>query len=344
VGIIGRNGAGKSTLLKILSRVTEPTTGYADIHGRIGSLLEVGTGFHPELTGRENIILNGAILGMRRVEIVKKFDEIVAFAEVEKFMDTPVKFYSSGMYLRLAFAVAAHLEPEILLVDEVLAVGDAAFQQKCLGRMEVVAKQGRTVLFVSHNIGAIRSLCNKGIVLDKGRIACMGDISECITAYYQSIGALQTQGDGKRSGQGPDTSQCGHILINGVPGNTVFQSEPFEASTLLAIDREITGFTAEMCVEDMQSRKMLLVRQESVNLGLKQFDPGIYRIAVQLPPLWLNAGIYTIYFRIHFWEQTDTPPYESDKFPLDVTGANGSTGSILQPKADWAFAPAALLQ
>ena len=174
VGIIGRNGAGKSTLLKILSRITEPTRGYADIRGRVGSLLEVGTGFHPELTGRENIFLNGAILGMRRAEIRRKFDEIVAFAEVEKFLDTPVKRYSSGMYVRLAFAVAAHLEPEILLVDEVLAVGDARFQKKCLDKMEDVGHGGRTVLFVSHNMPAITRICQRAILLDGGRVVSNG--------------------------------------------------------------------------------------------------------------------------------------------------------------------------
>jgi lipopolysaccharide transport system ATP-binding protein len=168
IGIIGRNGAGKTTLLKILSRITEPTEGYAEIDGRVGSLLEVGTGFHPELTGRENIYLNGAILGMKKAEIERKFDEIVAFAEVEKFIDTPVKHYSSGMYVRLAFAVAAHLEPEILMVDEVLAVGDAAFQEKCLGQMGEVARGGRTVLFVSHNMAAIESLCSRAILLKTG--------------------------------------------------------------------------------------------------------------------------------------------------------------------------------
>ena len=170
IGIIGRNGAGKSTLLKILSRITEPTTGSVRIKGRVASLLEVGTGFHPELTGRENIYLNGAILGMGRQEISRKFDEIVAFAEIEKFLDTPVKRYSSGMYVRLAFAVAAHLEPEILIVDEVLAVGDVSFQKKCLGKMEDVGKQGRTVLFVSHNMGAIRTICDRGFLLGSGRL------------------------------------------------------------------------------------------------------------------------------------------------------------------------------
>jgi lipopolysaccharide transport system ATP-binding protein len=186
LGIVGRNGAGKSTLLKLLSRVTDPTEGVAEIHGRVGSLLEVGTGFHPELTGRENIFLNGAILGMKRVEIEKKFDEIVAFSEVEQFIDTPVKRYSSGMYLRLAFAVAAHLEPEILVVDEVLAVGDAEFQRKCLGKMSDVAHQGRTVLFVSHNMSAILRLTDETLVIEKGRLALRAPTPEAVDYYLSS--------------------------------------------------------------------------------------------------------------------------------------------------------------
>ena len=186
LGVIGRNGAGKSTLLKILSRVTEPTEGRVEIHGRVGSLLEVGTGFHPELTGRENIFLNGAILGMKRTEIEKKFDEIVAFSEVEKFIDTPVKRYSSGMYLRLAFAVAAHLEPEILVVDEVLAVGDAEFQRKCMGKMSDVAHQGRTVLFVSHNMSAILRLTELVLVLDKGKLIMQAPTQEAVDYYLSS--------------------------------------------------------------------------------------------------------------------------------------------------------------
>jgi lipopolysaccharide transport system ATP-binding protein len=187
VGIIGRNGAGKSTLLKILSRITEPTDGYADITGRLASLLEVGTGFHPELTGRENIFLNGSILGMRRAEINSKFDEIVAFAEVEKFIDTPVKYYSSGMYVRLAFAVAAHLEPEILLVDEVLAVGDAAFQKKCLGKMSDIAREGRTVLFVSHNMAAVDNLCTRCFLLEGGALVTAGDTPAVLSEYNEKI-------------------------------------------------------------------------------------------------------------------------------------------------------------
>lgn len=193
VGIIGRNGAGKSTLLKILSRITEPTTGRATIRGRVASLLEVGTGFHPELTGRENIFLNGAILGMSRAEITRKFDEIVAFAEVERFLDTPVKHYSSGMYVRLAFAVAAHLEPEILIIDEVLAVGDAQFQKKCLGKMSAVARDsGRTVLFVSHNTSALQAICRTGLWLQQGRVVQQGPIGPCLAAYLAAGSSIAT--------------------------------------------------------------------------------------------------------------------------------------------------------
>src|SRR5574339_661062 len=187
VGIIGRNGAGKSTLLKILSRITKQTKGHVEIIGRAGSLLEGGSGFHPELSGRENIYLNAAILGMRKSEVARKFDEIVSFAEIEKFIDTPVKRYSSGMYVRLAFAVAAHLEPEILVVDEVLAVGDAAFQKKCLGRMRDISSQGRTVLFVSHNMAAIRSLCDRGILLANGEKRFEGPAGECVDRYLAEV-------------------------------------------------------------------------------------------------------------------------------------------------------------
>jgi lipopolysaccharide transport system ATP-binding protein len=187
VGLIGHNGAGKTTLLKILSRITEPTTGYAEVCGRVGSLLEVGTGFHPELTGRENIFLNGAILGMRRTEIRRRFDEIVEFSELERFLDTPVKRYSSGMSVRLAFAVAAHLEPEVLLVDEVLAVGDAAFQRKSLGKMGEVAKEGRTVLFVSHNLAIIQAMCERGILLERGSVIADAPVGETIARYLRGL-------------------------------------------------------------------------------------------------------------------------------------------------------------
>jgi len=223
VGIIGRNGAGKSTLLKILSRITEPTEGYAEIHGRVGSLLEVGTGFHPELTGRENIYLNGAILGMRKAEIEQKFDEILAFAEVEKFIDTPVKHYSSGMYVRLAFAVAAHLEPEILLVDEVLAVGDVGFQKKCLGKMGDVAKEGRTVIFVSHNMAAIKGLCGSGFLLKNGQLVIRDNVDTVVHAYLSEISATTEKKrcwTYRHRGSSIAIDEV-ELLVNGLPSNSV---------------------------------------------------------------------------------------------------------------------------
>ncbi|HZS70344.1 MAG TPA: ABC transporter ATP-binding protein [Candidatus Acidoferrum sp.] len=215
VGVIGRNGAGKSTLLKILSKITTPTTGYARIHGRVGSLLEVGSGFHPELTGRDNIYMNGAILGMTRREIERKFDEIVAFAEVEKFVDTPVKRYSSGMYLRLAFAVAAHLEPEILFVDEVLAVGDAAFQKKCLGKMNEVSRQGRTIIFVSHNMTALRNLCTRAIWLADGKVVEDGEAGAVVADYLQrnSSSRLETVWDDPGTAPGNDRVRLHSVRV-----------------------------------------------------------------------------------------------------------------------------------
>ncbi len=212
VGIIGRNGAGKSTLLKVLSRITDPTVGQAVIRGRVGSLLEVGTGFHPELTGRENVFLNGAILGMRKAEIARKFDEIVAFAEIEKFINTPVKHYSSGMYVRLAFSVAAHLEPEVLLVDEVLAVGDLAFQKKCLGKMDDVTQEGRTVLFVSHNMALIQTLCQRGIFLQNGKVAADGTVTEAVGAYLKTLEQVESQDLAHRT----DRQGSGQIRLIGI--------------------------------------------------------------------------------------------------------------------------------
>ena len=229
VGIIGRNGAGKSTLLKILSRITEPTTGRVEIRGRVASLLEVGTGFHPELTGRENIFLNGAILGMSRAEIKRKFDEIVAFAEVEKFLDTPVKRYSSGMYVRLAFAVAAHLEPEILIVDEVLAVGDAEFQKKCLGKMKDVAGGGRTVLFVSHNMGAVRALCDRAIQLSEGHITRDAETTVVANEYIAKLTCRGAQFDmrGRRFDPPEVAVVSARIIQGGGESRMVTSGAPF---------------------------------------------------------------------------------------------------------------------
>ncbi len=222
VGIIGRNGAGKSTLLKILSRITEPTEGLVRLRGRVASLLEVGTGFHPELTGRENIYLNGSILGMKRAEIDRKFDEIVAFAEIEKFLDTPVKRYSSGMYVRLAFAVAAHLEPEILIVDEVLAVGDTAFQKKCLGKMKDVTREGRTVLFVSHNMNAVSQLCQTAILLKNGHIAIQGSVMSVLAAYSNQNVPTLVDDLSKHPGREPASQKIfqGFEMLDSLEGST----------------------------------------------------------------------------------------------------------------------------
>lgn len=242
VGIIGRNGAGKSTLLKILSRITEPTEGSATIHGRVGSLLEVGTGFHPELTGRENVYLNGAILGMKKAEIERKFDEIVSFAEIGKFVDTPIKHYSSGMYVRLAFSVAAHLEPEILLVDEVLAVGDVAFQRKCLGKMDDVAQRGRTVLFVSHNMGLMQTLCERGIFLQEGRLARDETIADAVDAYLQTLEQVESQDLSERTdrrGQGKTKIIGLDVLGGNGRSSTLKSGDP--ARFVISIDRFIPG-------------------------------------------------------------------------------------------------------
>ncbi len=231
VGIIGRNGAGKSTLLKLLSRITRPNEGYAKLYGRVGSLLEVGTGFHPELTGYENIFLSGNLLGMTRVEVKNKFDEIVDFSGVEKFLDTPVKHFSTGMYVRLGFAIAAHLEPEILLVDEVLAVGDAQFQKKCLGKMNEVAKSGRTVLFVSHNMGAVRSLCNRTIWIDAGKRQYYGDTAQTITSYLSStVGEETSEVDlsnhpGRLRGMKPYIKSVRLYSATGTPCSTFLQTD-----------------------------------------------------------------------------------------------------------------------
>ncbi len=336
VGIIGRNGAGKSTLLKILSRITEPTAGRAETHGRVGSLLEVGTGFHSELTGRENVYLNGAILGMRRAEIDRKFDAIVDFAEVEKFIDTPIKHYSSGMHLRLAFAVAAHLQPEILLVDEVLAVGDAAFQNKCLGKMGEVAHEGRTVLFVSHNMAAVRSLCGKGIVLAGGRMIQEGDVSKSIEAYYTALGALQIAGGGGDV-PGEDHSRFGPVALFGVQGNSVLQSEDVQVSTTLSVREGESGFSLYCIMEDMRGRQILAVREESAALGLRDLTAGNYAVRLKLPALWLNPGLYSLYFKVLFWGEFGSDRHVSDKFPLDVMGSSSRLECVLHPQVAWSI-------
>ncbi|MCC6545485.1 MAG: ABC transporter ATP-binding protein [Nitrospirae bacterium] len=267
LGIIGRNGAGKSTLLKILSKVTAPTSGIIRIKGRVASLLEVGTGFHPELTGRENIFLNGAILGMTKTEIQEKFDEIVAFAEIEKFIDTPVKRYSSGMYVRLAFAVAAHLEPEILIVDEVLAVGDAQFQKKCIGKMGDVAKGGRTVLFVSHNMAAVENLCNYGIVLEKGGIVFKGEVSGAINSYLKSFSNDTEQDLSKRN----DRKGEGNIKITKIEvvNQLGEKNIPFPIGSNL---RFLINYKAKSVVKNP---RVIIGVYDLMSLGIARFDTEI---------------------------------------------------------------------
>lgn len=336
VGVIGRNGAGKSTLLKILSRITEPTTGYADVNGRVRSLLEVGTGFHPELTGRENIILNGAILGMKRGEIERKFDEIVAFAEVEKFIDTPVKRYSSGMYLRLAFAVAAHLEPEILLIDEVLAVGDAAFQKKCLGKMGDVAREGRTVLFVSHNLGAVKELCRKGMLLDGGQVRYQGGAADCIVEYMKGL---------EENPQPLDLSMkqlaLGQMRIQTRKGGAVQSGEPFRVTLPLAAD-DIRNPTIFFILEDFLGATILHHRVNSRDIGAERLH-GNCELSIELPPLWLTPGIYSAYFKF-LLPQTDVGPgrTKSEKMMIEIHGEFGNAGrAVLSPTIEWTLTPAA---
>ncbi len=349
LGIIGRNGAGKSTLLKVLSRVTEPTQGTVTVRGRVGSLLEVGTGFHPELTGRENIYLNGAILGMKRAEIERKFDEIVAFAEVEKFIDTPVKRYSSGMYLRLAFAVAAHLEPEILVVDEVLAVGDAEFQKKCLGKMSDVAQQGRTVLFVSHNMSAILRLTQEAIVLEKGRLVKRAATPEAVD-YYLSSGRSEL---GERLWDAEEVPPSAAPFVplalrvrdgRGQVADTVRSVEPITVEFEYRLEAPLQGLRIGMY--------LMTMRGEYVFTSFDTDDPGLFeRYGVRpaghyvsravLPPDLLNEGRYVIGVnassfgvRRYFMDENAL------SFNVDISGAPGTQWpevrlGPIRPRLQW---------
>jgi len=295
VGIIGRNGAGKSTLLKILSRITEPTTGRIRIRGRVASLLEVGTGFHPELTGRENIYLNGAILGMAHTEIHEKFDEIVAFAEVERFLDTPVKRFSSGMYMRLAFAVAAHLEPEILIVDEVLAVGDGNFQKKCLGKMEQVSKKdGRTVLFVSHNMAAVKSLTNRGIVLSNGRVAFGGTTERAIQEYVRLSSTVSTTA-GQMWGSGIHTRIRTARLVDsvGTSHGTYVPGEPLRLEIELETDGT-SGMSLEVFLKDEFSSRIGMASTYQFHGQTLPQKAGVYTCSMVLEPIRLASGRYSL--------------------------------------------------
>ena len=298
VGIIGANGAGKSTLLKILSRITTPTTGYAELHGRVGSLLEVGTGFHPELTGRENVYLNGAILGMRKSDIERKADDIIAFAETGKFIDTPVKHYSSGMYMRLAFAVAAHLEPEILIVDEVLAVGDLNFQNKCLGKMHDVASQGRTVLFVSHNMGAIANLCTSALWLAGGQVVSRGPVSDTVAAYIQSVSRPRADDAStwRHKGSGEATFIDARMLdANGEPRETFAMGESVVVGFDMDFSRSFSSLHMSVDVKRAETGLPVLhLLNHDSGPACERLPDGKHRLTVEIPSCMLYPGSYTV--------------------------------------------------
>lgn len=351
VGIIGRNGAGKTTLLKLLSRITDPTTGRIELNGRVASLLEVGTGFHPELTGRENIFLNGAILGMKRKEIKRKFDEIVAFAEVEKFLDTPVKRYSSGMYVRLAFAVAAHLEPEILIVDEVLAVGDAAFQKKCLGKMEEVStKDGRTVLFVSHNMNAVTRLCTRSILLENGGIILDGTTHEAVLQYYSSDLKSGFSSFDLTNSTKPVGDEHA-ILLQGAIENSEGTTEnkiAINDSFMIRMRYQVFERNSAPVVPNFhfftESGQYAFI---DFAKGIKQSTPGVYDALCKVPGNLLNEGVYSIGLalttfsklnqKVHFFERGALSVHIADE-KEQVAEEYGYTGTLpgaVRPQLTW---------
>jgi len=349
VGIIGRNGAGKSTLLKILSRITEPTKGRIGIRGRVASLLEVGTGFHPELTGRENVYLNGAIMGMAKSEIKKKFDEIVAFSEVEKFLDTPVKRYSSGMYVRLAFAVAAHLDPEILVVDEVLAVGDAQFQKKCLGKMEDVStKEGRTLLFVSHNMATITSLCNKCLLLDAGQLVKQGRTTDIVLMYYSQGNASPASFDsavmGKLIGDQHASLLSGAIIDkNSRPCSEVDIREPIKITMKFKIHKPGNyNYIPNYHIFSSDGAYAFVSSPQAIDI----MHPGIYETECMIPDNFLNEGTYFVGLalssfesgvKVHFFERNALSfnvkdPIENVPTRREYTGP---MPGVVRPLLDW---------
>ncbi|MBL8132604.1 MAG: ABC transporter ATP-binding protein [Anaerolineae bacterium] len=308
LGVIGRNGAGKSTLLKILARITKPTAGYADIYGRVGSLLEVGTGFHAELTGRENIFLSGTILGMRRAEIQRRFDEIVAFAEVEQFLDTPVKRYSSGMYMRLAFAVAAHLDPEVLIVDEVLAVGDAAFQKKSLGKMGDVAKSGRTVLFVSHNIQAIRNICHRGLLLDHGEVLVDAPIEETLSRYLDSgisKSLHQVLKSVPRIGGVDARFEEVTISAAGGYGGDPRTGEDLCIETVIRSSASLTGVAVHVVIHDSFGARVIDANSGMVQKFVDLKPDDVVRVSFVLQNLLLRPATYKLELYLGIVHQRD---------------------------------------
>jgi lipopolysaccharide transport system ATP-binding protein len=324
LGLIGHNGAGKSTLLKVLARITEPTAGRAVLQGRVGSLLEVGTGFHGELSGRENVYLNGAILGMKRSEIAQQFDRIVSFAEVEAFVDTPVKHYSSGMYLRLAFAVAAHLEPEILLVDEVLAVGDAAFQKRCLGRIGEVAQEGRTVIFVSHNLSAVERLCDSAVVLDHGRLAFHGPTADAIERYLQAgSGADGMLGEAsRRPGRGRVRLTRVRALCDGRPSSHLTSGSRVELllDYEIAGDALVRGARLRVAWMNLLGDTMFVCANDAAGYGIPELPGPAGTVRVAIPILPLHHGTYRLNVQLKSGREMEDSV--ADAMELTVAGGD----------------------
>ena len=346
VGIIGRNGAGKTTLLKILSRITEPTEGWAEIRGRVGSLLEVGTGFHPELSGRENIYLNGAILGMRKTEINRKFEEIVAFAEIEKFIDTPVKRYSSGMFVRLAFAVAAHLEPEILLVDEVLAVGDAGFQKKCLGKMGDVASEGRTVLFVTHNMGAVNRLCECTFWLDKGQLIMKGPTGEVVSKYLTSESGMEGEHYWPEGIANPGVEELRVVSVcvlndGGVVTGNLSATKSFYIEICYRITSPLPFCRIGFLLSTVEGFPIFEAYDADDERYAIRRIPGDYMARCEVPAQLLNPGRYVVSVNAGMPNIKNLAFLEGALvFNIEDTGAVGShmhskRQGVIRPKLKW---------
>jgi lipopolysaccharide transport system ATP-binding protein len=327
LGVMGRNGSGKSTLLKILSSITEPTRGEVVLRGRAASLLEVGTGFHPELTGRENIYLNGTILGMKKREIDARFDEIVAFAEIERFLDTPVKRYSSGMYVRLAFAIAAHRDPEILIVDEVLAVGDTEFQRKCMAKMLKVSSEGRTVIFVSHNMSALQSLCNRGILLNRGALVFEGGIAQAISRYHGLISNYDSSRGAESKG-----IQISALRIGAKPAGVVTPASELTAEVEFFTPRPLHQCYWNFVIEDIDGRYVIHARTEP-SQDPSAFDRGWHTVRIHLPRLGIRMGVYAVWFRLHVNNAEVCVTVDSAQHLLEVEGPRVSGIAVLAH--DW---------
>jgi lipopolysaccharide transport system ATP-binding protein len=351
VGVIGRNGAGKSTLLKILSRITTPTLGRAELHGRVGSLLEVGTGFHQELTGRENVLLSGAILGMKRAEIARKFDEILAFADIDQFIDTPVKRYSSGMKVRLGFAVAAFLEPEILLIDEVLAVGDAEFQKRCLGKMSEIGQGGRTIVFVSHSMPAILRLCDRAILLDHGRVVVHGPTHEVVRAYLETdTGRTSRRLWDRSTAPGDDVARLRSVMVvtdRGDPGDEIDIRESFQIETVYSSGEP--GSLRPMVILHFYNDEgtCLFLTNNSVNLEWRSTPRtrGFVRSTVRIPGNFLAEGRVTVTAEVTSKDSAIVHTKEADAIAFQVVDRSDGDGArgefsqfwpgVVRPMLDW---------